>query len=147
MKAYFLALIGGQLFAVDKECVAGVGIRNESKGKLLEEKGRKFLPLPDGNLAAIYDLQPPLGERAALPARQSHYLIVSHQGRFMALVMTGKGRLAMVDETMPSALPPAFSGFPRELVPGVLVNCADLILLLNLDVLAKGSDGAVSGEL
>ena len=110
MKPYFLALIGGQLFGLDKECVVGRGIRDENRVKPLKENGKKFLPLPNGNLAAICDLQPLLGGGAALRARQSHYLIVTYQGRFIALVMTGAGRLVTVDETLPSALPPAFIG-------------------------------------
>jgi hypothetical protein len=140
MRTYFLALIGGQLFGVDKECVAGVGSRNENKVKPQEENGQKFLPLHGGNLAAICDLQPLLAGGATSHAPQDHYLIVTHRGRFLALVMTGKGRLVTVDDTSPRTLPPAFIGRARELIPGILINCTDLILQLNLDALAKTPD-------
>jgi len=146
LKTYYLALIGGQLFGLDKECVAGVGIRDESKVKPQEEDGKKILPLPDGNFATICDLQTLLVGGEAFRARQSHYLIVTYQGRFTALVMTGKGSLVMVDDTSPSALPPAFIGRSRELISGVLINCTDLILQLNLDALAKVPDWLASRE-
>lgn len=146
MKTYFLAVIGGQLYGVDKASVAGVGVRNQSKVQPLGENGQQFLPLPDGNLAAICDLQssPAGGEPFRVP--QSHYLIVTHQGRYLALVMTGKGRLVMADETGALALPPAFSGLSKALIAGVLVNCNDMILQLNLDVLVSLPDWAASRE-
>ncbi len=135
MKAYFLALIGGQLFGLRKESVAGIGTRDESKVKPLEENGKKLLPLPDGNFALICDLLPLMGGEGG-HARQSHYLIVTHQGQLIALVMSGKGRLVMMEASSPSPLPLAFNALARDLIPGVLINCTDLILLLDLDALA-----------
>jgi hypothetical protein len=146
MKTYFLALIGGQLFGLDKECVVGRAICDENKVKPLEKNGKKFLRLVGGNLAVICDLQPLVVGGAPFRARQSHYLVVTCQGRFIALVMNGKGRLVTVDETSPSILPPAFIGISRELIPGVLINCTDLILLLNLEALAQATDWLASRE-
>lgn len=140
MKPYFLALIGGQLFGLDKDCVAGVGTRDESKVKPIEENGKRYLPLPDGNFALICDLNPQLVGGEGGQTRQSHYLIVTHQGRFMALVMSGKGRLVMMDTSSSRPLPLAFNTLARELIPGVLINCTDLILLLDLDALATVPD-------
>ena len=144
MKAYFLALIGGQLFGLRKESVAGIGTRDERKVKPLEENGKKLLPLPDGNFALICDLLPLLGGGEGGHARQSHYLIVTHQGQLIALVMSGKGRLVMMDASSPSPLPLAFNAQARELIPGVLINCTDLILLLDLDALATVPDRMAS---
>lgn len=139
MRTYFLALIGGQWFGLDTECVTNVGIYNESK-----EKGKKELLLPDGNLATVCDLQPLLGGEPASCACPSHYLIITHQGRFIALVMAGKGRFAMVDDTSPRVLPPAFIGIARELIPGAVINCTDVILQLNLEALEKVNDWMAS---
>ena len=141
MKDYFLALIGGQLFALDKGCVAGIGIHNESRGKLLEENGKKFLPLPDGNQAILCDLQQVMPGNDSHRSKQSHYLIITVQGRFVALSMSGKGRLFMADEGELRPLPPAFTGIAREWVFGVLVNCNDLILVMNASALLKPPDG------
>jgi len=146
MKTYFLAVIGGQLFGVAKESVAGVGVRSQSKVPPIEGNGQQFLPLPDGNQAAIIDLQPCMAVGKTFRAPQSHYLIVNHQGRHLALVMTGKGRLVMVDDTGTQALPPAFSGLSKTIVAGVLVNCNDLILQIDLDELIKMPDWAASRE-
>lgn len=146
MKTYFLAVIGDQLFGVDRASVAGVGVRPPRRVAPLEENDQQFLPLPDGNLAAIRDLRPSLGGGAGPRAPQSHFLVISHQGRHLALVMTGKGRLVMVDESGVRSLPPAFTGRSREMIAGVLVNGKDLILILNLDALVQGPDWAASRE-
>lgn len=146
MKNYFLALIGGQLFALDKECVAGIGIHNDNRVKLLEDKGKKFLPLPDGNQAMVCDLQQVMPGGESHRSKQSHYLIVTHEGRFVALLMTGKGRLFMAEEAEQIPLPPAFIGISRKLVSGVLVNCNDLILLMNAHSLLKTPDWVAGWE-
>ena len=139
MTAYFLALIGGQLFAVDKERVVGVGTRDESKVKPLEDEGRKFLPLANSDMALIWDLLPHMPLQKGQP-RCTHYLLVRQQGLFMALPMLGKGRLVQADDTARQSLPPAFTGMDRRLIHSVLVNCRDIILMLDLDTLAEVSD-------
>lgn len=146
MKTYFLAVIGGQLFGVDRESVAGVGVRSPGRMASLTENSQQFLPLPDGNLAAICDLQPSLAGGEPLSAPPSHYLVITHQGRYLALVMTDKGRLVMVDERRAGSLPPAFTGRSREMIAGVLLNGNDLIFILNLDALLQGPDWAASRE-
>lgn len=146
IKNYFLALIGGQLFALGKDSVAGIGIHNDSRAKLLEDKGRKFLPLPDGNQAIFCDLQQVMPGGESRRSKQSHYLIVTHEGQYVALLMTGKGRLFMADETKQCSLPPALTGVARELISGVLVNCHDLILLLNAPSLLKAPEWVASGQ-
>jgi hypothetical protein len=146
MKTYFLAVIGGQLFGLAKESVAGVGVRNHSKVPPMEENSQQFLPLPDGNQAAILDLQSSMAGGETFRAPQSHYLIVNHQGQYLALVMTGKGRLVMVDDTGVQALPPAFSGPSKTIIAGVLVNCNDLILQIDLDGLINMPAWAASRE-
>lgn len=139
MTAYFLALIGGQLFAVDKEHVVGVGAHDETKVRPLEDEGRRFLPLANNDMALICDLLPHMPFQRG-PARWTHYLIVRQQGLFMALPMQGRGRLVQVDEKARQSLPPAFTGMARRLIQGVLVNCRDIILILDLDTLAEVSD-------
>lgn len=139
MTAYFLALIGGQLFAVDKERVIGVGVRDEARVKPLEDEGRKFLPLANSDMALICDLLPHMPLQRG-QARCTHYLLVRQQGLFMALPMLGKGRLVQIDDAARQSLPPAFTGMERRLIQSVLVNCRDIILMLDLDALAEVSD-------
>ena len=146
MKDYFLALIGGQLFALGKDNVAGIGIHNDSRAKLLEDKGKKYLPLPDGNQAIFCDLQQVMPGGEARRSKQSHYLIVTHEGQYLALLMTGKGRLFMADETEQRPLPPALTWVSRKLISGILVNCNDLILLLNAPSLLKAPEWVASRE-
>ena len=50
----------------------------------------------------------------------------------------------MMDASSPSPLPLAFNPLARGLIPGVLTNCNDLILLLDLDVLATVPDRMAS---
>lgn len=133
MKTLFLMQIGRQLFAVDKECVVGVGVRDDEKVKPVEENGKTYLPLPHGNRAIICDL-PALvnGSESSSTSKRGHYLIVAHEENLMALTMSGKGRIVMADVAGALPLPPAFTGKSRELIPGALINCSDLILLLDL---------------
>ena len=144
MTTFLLAQIGGQLFGFAKECVAGVGVRNDAKVKPLEENGEKFLPLADGSRAIICDMQSFAGGgKTPLPSRKGNYLIINHQGGFIAMPMAGRGRIVMLDETASLPLPPAFTGKSRQLIPGALINCTDLILLVDLDVLSELSEGKV----
>lgn len=143
MKSLFLAQIGGQLFALDKDYVAGVGIRNDAKLKPLQKNGRQVLPLANGNEALICNLQALLPMDKMEYSRQEYYLVIKYQGRFMALTMTGRGRLVMADEKNCQTLPPTFTGSARRLVPGVLINCSDLVFLLDMAVLGELPDHAI----
>jgi len=142
MKTLFLAQIGRQLFAVDKECVLGVGMHNDNPVKT-ESDGRRYLPLPHGHRAVICDVRTLMAgyEEEASAKRRGHYLIVGHDNQAMALVMNGKGRIATADIAAALPLPPAFTGLPRALVSGVLANGADLILLLNLQAVLEATAG------
>ncbi|MCL1980430.1 MAG: hypothetical protein FWG62_05085 [Proteobacteria bacterium] len=139
MKALYLAQIDRQLFAVDKERVIGVSSCNSGFFKPIEEGGRRYLPLPYGNRAMICDVQSLVtGPGGQAPARQGgHYLIVAADEELMALAMTGKGRIVTADVAAARPLPPAFTGPSRMLVPGVLVNGLDLILLLDLQAVLE----------
>ncbi|MDR2549882.1 MAG: hypothetical protein LBD10_06775 [Desulfobulbus sp.] len=139
MKMLYLAQIDRQLFAVDKECVIGVGSCNGGSFKPIEEKGRQYLPLPHGDRAVICDvgaLMAGHGDRAPLK-RGVHYLIVAHDDQALALVMTGKGRIVAADVAATRPLPPAFTSRSRTLVPGVLINGIDMILLLDLQTVLE----------
>jgi|GEM_PF-1329219 len=143
MKTLYLAQIGLQFFAVDKECVAGVGRRNDDAVKPVAENGKQYLPLPHGNRAVICDVQALMsGTGGASPARRGgYYLIVAHEDQFMALTMSTKGRIVMADVAAAHPLPPAFTGQSRALIPGVVVNCTDLILLVDLKAVLAAADG------
>jgi len=145
MKPLFLAQIGRQLFAVDKENVVGVGVRNDDTIKPVVENGRAYLPLPHGNRAVICDLQTLMTRNGGLlPSKRGYYLIVAHEENLMALTMSGKGRIIMADVAAARPLPPAFARKSRVLIPGVLVNCTDLILLVDLQALLGATDGEAS---
>jgi len=141
MKTLFLMQIGRQLFAIDKECVVGVGAQDDGKVKPVEENGKKYLPLPHGNRAVICDVQALMtGAEASLSSKRGNYLIVAHEETLMALTMSGKGRIVMADVAAALPLPPAFTGKSRDLIPGALINCTDLILLVDLKVLLDSTD-------
>lgn len=138
MKSYYLAMVGGQLLAFKREAVAGVAARGERKRRPPVEHGREVLRLAQDRTALICDLQPFLGgvgETGADTDPQDHYLIIMHREQYLALIMTGKGRLIMLEEEALLALPPAFSGPARQLVQGVLLNGADVVFLLDSEVL------------
>jgi hypothetical protein len=144
MKTLFLIQIGRQLLAIDKECVVGVGVRDDDKVKPVEENGKTYLPLPHGNRAIICDLPTLMNGRESLPiSKRGHYLIVAHDENLMALTMSGKGRIVMADVAAALPLPPAFIGKSRNLIPGALINCSDLILLLDLHSLHEAIGEAV----
>jgi hypothetical protein len=141
MKTLFLMQIGRQLFAIDKECVVGVGAQDDGRVKPVEENGKKYLPLPHGNRAVICDVQALMtGAGASLSSKRANYLIVAHEENLMALTMSGKGRIVMADVVAALPLPPAFTGKSRDLIPGALINCMDLILLIDLRVLLESTD-------
>ena len=143
MKTLFMAQIGRQFFAVEKEWVAGVGVRNDEKIKPVTENGKVYLPLPHDNRAVICDVQALLsGSTNLLPSKRGYYLIVAHEEHFMALTMSGKGRIVMADMSKAAPLPAAFSGKSRDIIPGVLVNGTDLILLVDLKALLAATDWA-----
>jgi len=141
MKTLYLAQIGRQLFAVDKECVIGVGTYSGGSFKLIEEEGRRYLPLPHGNRAVIFDVRTLMTDHGGQASfvRGVHFLIVAYDDQAMALVMNGKGRIVAADVTVARPLPPAFTGQSRTLVPGVLINGIDLILLLDLQTMLEAA--------
>jgi hypothetical protein len=141
MKTLFLAQIGRQLFAVDKACVLGVGMHNEGP-KPTEGEGRRYLSLPHGHRAVICDMRALMAEyeEEAPSQRKGHYLIIGHNNQAMALAMSGKGRIVTADVAAALPLPPAFTGLSRALISGVLVNGADLLLVLNLQAVLEATD-------
>lgn len=146
MKALYLAQIGRQLFAIDKECVLGIVKCNDASFKPVVEKGRQYLLLPYNNRAVICDVQALMtGSGEAAPARR-HYLIIAHNDQVMGLAMSGKGRIVTADVAAVRPLPPAFTGQSRALVPGVLVNGIDLILLLDLQAVLEAIPGPCPGD-
>lgn len=145
MKTLYLAQIGRQLFAVDKECVLGVGMLHDGAVKPMEEEGRLYLPLPHGNRAVICDVRALMGRNGdrISSGRGCYYLIIGHGEQVMALTMSGKGRIIVADVVAARPLPPAFTGQSRALIPGVLVNGMDLILLIDLQAALAATMGDV----
>jgi len=141
MKMLYLAQIGRQMFAVDKECVIGVSTCSGGSFKPIEEEGRQYLPLPHDNRAVICDVRTLMaGYGGQAPFGPGvHFLIVAHDDQAMALVMHGKGRIIAADVAVARPLPPAFTGQPRTLVPGVLINGKDLIFLLDLQTVLEAA--------
>lgn len=140
MKACFLALIGGQLFGLEKHNIAGIGVRDDRRVRPVERQGRLYIALPNGEQALICDLFQAMGVEESRIFKRSHYLIVTNEGQFLALAMTGKGRLLTVDVAAQTLLPPAFTGFSRDLVAGIVPNGNDAIVLLNVAALFKAPD-------
>ncbi len=139
MKPFFLAQIDGVLVAVAKELVVGVG-QKDATVKLVEENGQRYLPLPHGDRAAICDLQALLNGSGAAPAsRRKYYLIVALEEQLLALNIE-KGSMMIADVDGTRSLPPAFSELSRQVVPHVLVNGTDLILMVDLKALLTTTD-------
>jgi hypothetical protein len=133
MKTLHLAQIGGQLFAVDKECVLGVGMYKADSPRPIEQDGRRYLPLPNGHRVAICDVRALMTgyDAEAIAKPRGYYLIIAHGKQAMALPMSGKGRIVTADIAAALPLPSACAGQSRALISGVLANGDDLILLLN----------------
>jgi len=139
MKPFFLAQIDGVLVAVAKELVVGVG-QKDAAVQLIEENGQQYLPLPHGDRAAFCDLQALLnGSGSASATRRKYYLIVALEEQLLALnIENGAMMMADVDEAR--TLPPAFPAFSRQVVPQILVNGKDLILLVDVKALFNTID-------
>lgn len=139
MKPFFLAHIDGVLVAVPKEMVVGVG-QKDATVKLIEENGQRYLPLPHGDKAAICDLQALLnGSGSGSSGKRKYYLIIALEEQLLALnIEKGSMVMAEVDETR--TLPPAFPEQSRQVVPHVLVNGTDLILMVDFKALLNTTD-------
>lgn len=139
MIPFFLAQIDGVFVAVAKELVVGVG-QKDATVKLIEENGQRYLPLPHGDRAIICDLQALLnGSGTTTAARRKYYLIVAVEEQLLALNIE-KGSMMMADVDGARTLPPAFSERSRQVVPHVLVNGTDLILMVDLKALLNTTD-------
>lgn len=139
MKPFFLAQIDRHLVAVAKELVVGVG-QKEAAVKLVDENGHLYLPLPHGDRAIICDLQALLNGTGATPlSKQKYYLIVAVEEQLLALSID-KGAMMMAGVGDARPLPPAFSERSRQMVPQVLINGTDLILMVDVHALLNTTD-------
>ena len=137
MKSCFLAQVGGQLFGVERSYVRGVSVGSIGKRSSMDRDSGTLLQLADGNQAVFCDLRNLMPVSSGRRNRQANSLILHSDGRFLVLAMTGRGRLAMLDETACKPLPPAFPEACRVLVPGVLINGHDLVLMLDVSALLE----------
>ncbi|MBM9536453.1 hypothetical protein [Desulfobulbus alkaliphilus] len=137
MNLFFLAMIRGQLFGFEKHAIAGIGVRDASRVQSMKKQGQRYIPLPNEKQALVCDLFKVLDPHGTDDFKQSHYLILTFQDQFLALSMTGKGRLLSMDVNGQLSLPHAFTGFARDLVAGAIPNGKDIILLLHMAALFK----------
>ena len=135
MKSFFLAQIGRQLFGVEKSYVRGVSVGKAGKRAPEGRGSGTILPLADGNQAVFCDLYELMSGPVSWRNRQESSLILRSDGRFLVLAMSGRGRMAMVDEAACKPLPPAFPDDCRSLVPKALINGGDLVLMLDVSAL------------
>lgn len=140
MTTWFLAVIGGQLFAFERDRVAGVGARGRRHSGWPTTGGQ--LPLAGGRQALVCDLLALPGMASAGRDGLDHLLVIMVDHLWLALAMSGRGRLATFDETAWQPLPPAFRGAARHLVTGVLPNGADLVLRIDPQALRAWSETA-----
>lgn len=135
MTSLFLAPMKGQLFAFSKEWVVGVGGRNveQNRSNGIEQK---FLRLPTGERAQIFHFRDLLDNRFGLPQAQlRHYLILHYRDTYAALSIEGRGQWASVLEPNYLSLPPCFSTPSRQLIPKILLNGKDILLMPDMDAL------------
>ena len=132
MKTFFLAKIANQLFAIDKQSVAGVAIRDLNKTKPILEFNRSYLPFTNGQRALICDMQSVLATQFPLIASLSHYVILTWSGKYYAIPMNDSGRLACIHESSWRSLPPVFATHSRQIVPKMMVNGTTCILMADL---------------
>ncbi|PIE56849.1 MAG: hypothetical protein CSA34_02495 [Desulfobulbus propionicus] len=134
-KTYFLIKVKGQLFAIDRDVVAGVVL--QGKARVIEENGVTILPISGGRRAVIVDLGKTLNSKA--PARPSFvcYCVLRLADIYLALPMQGKGRqvMAMQDALLP--LPAACTAATRALISEVLVNGKDTVPIIREQVLRE----------
>lgn len=135
MTSLFLAPMKGQLFAFSKEWVVGVGGRNveQNRSNGIEQK---HLRLPTGERAQIFHFRDLLDNRFGLPQAQlRHYLILHYHDTYAALSIEGRGQWATVLEPNFFALPPCFAMPSRQMIPKILLNGNDILLMPDMDAL------------
>ncbi|MGE4559455.1 MAG: hypothetical protein AB7E77_04610 [Desulfobulbus sp.] len=150
MTALFLAPIKGQLFGINKEWVAGVGACKIDPHQSAEKNGRKYLRLPTGERTNIFDFQCLLDKQcSAQQDSLKYYLILHYKGEYTAIPIHGRGQWASVTEPTTTPLPPAFARPSKELIPRIIINGNDIILLPDMDTLFRhiaGQSNAVHDQ-
>lgn len=135
MTSLFLAPMKGQLFAFPKEWVTGVGGRNADQNHATGNE-QKYLRLPSGERVDIFHFRDLLDNRFGHPQSQlRYYLILHYHDRYAALSIDSRGQWASVLEPTFFALPPCFSQRSREMIPKILLNGKDIILMPDMDTL------------
>lgn len=135
MTSLFLAPMQGQLFAFPKEWVVGVGGRNVEHNRLTGNE-QKFLRLPTGERANIFHFRDLLDNRFSVPLAQlRYYLILHYRDTYAALSIEGRGQWASVLEPSYFTLPPCFSKRSRQMIPHILLNGHDILLMPDMDAL------------
>ena len=133
MTSLFLAPMKGQLFAFSKEWVAGVGGRNTEQNRVAGNE-QKYLRLPTGEKAHIFHFRDLLDNRFGLPQAQlRYYLILHYRDTYAALSIEGRGQWATVLTPDYHTLPPSFSTRARLMIPKILINGNDIILMPDMD--------------
>ena len=137
MKDVFLADFGGFWYLFDRTVVQRV-MAMETAPKPTVGQGQSWLDTEEGNVEIC-----PLNLVFKRPANErgnNHYLVLSHNGRLLALPMRGKGRECMALLHALRPLPPAFPELSRQLVTGLLLNGLDVVMRLDVDELVKVMD-------
>lgn len=135
MTSLFLAPMKGQLFAFSKEWVVGVGGRNVEHNRSAGNE-QKYLRLPTGERANIFHFRDLLDNRFGLPQAQlRYYLILHYRDTYAALSIEGRGQWATVIEPNYFSLPPCFPTRSRQMIPKILLNGNDIILMPDMDAL------------
>ena len=105
-----------------------------------QKAGRVWLPMPDGEPAELCPLHLLLPWASQHKEQSDHFLVLRYEGRMLALPMRGEGRACMARIEEIQALPPAFTGLCRQIIPGLLVNGEEALMQLNLDELVGAMD-------
>ncbi|MGD9947149.1 MAG: hypothetical protein AB7U29_01570 [Desulfobulbus sp.] len=147
MTALFLAPIKGQLIGIDKKWVSGVGACKVDPSQSAEIVDQKYLRLPSGERALIFDFQR-LFENTFTAKRDElkYYLILHYKDRYTAIPIHGRGQWISVTEPTTATLPPAFTKDSKELIPRIILNGNDIILLPDMDALLRSAEAESSDD-
>ncbi len=140
MKELLLSQLCGYRYFFERDAVVQVLALADVPAPMQKKAGRVWLPLPDGEPAELCPLHLLLPWASQHKEQSDHFLVLRYEGRMLALPMRGEGRACMARIEEIQALPPAFTGLCRQIIPGLLVNGEEALMQLNLDELVGAMD-------
>lgn len=140
MKELLLSQLCGYRYFFERDAVVQVLALADVPAPMQKKAGRVWLPLPDGEPAELCPLHLLFPWASQHKEEDDHFLVLEHADRMLALPMHGTGYDCTARVEDMQALPPAFTGLCRQLIPALLVNGDEVLMQLNLDELLHFMD-------